>query len=263
MNIENKTVSFLDFLGFKNHINNTPLLELAKKYQQVIINADAMNRKFQTDLRPSLFTQLKHNDTFCWKKIFSDSIILVSKDNSVESCLMLLLYTWKIMQACLASKMPVRGGIVNDEFFMDKEHDIFLGKALTKAYELENQQDWIGISIDDSINKRFQNIFSFKDIPYWDNVFLFYDVPLKNGLTKRMRTINWRFNFVVDKGTKSLFPSSADIRVQKKINNTLDYAKYVVNSGAVYTNDNNNVPIEFSVFWVGATQPPFSHGDEY
>jgi hypothetical protein len=37
-------------------------------------------------------------------------------------------------------QMPFRGGIAYDEMFVDEEKEIFLGRALTKAYELEGAQ---------------------------------------------------------------------------------------------------------------------------
>jgi hypothetical protein len=258
-----KTVAFLDFLGFRNFIENTPLIKLVEKYQRVISIADSLNRNLPNDKRPTIFPNLKTNDPYCRKKVFSDSIILISNNDSLESSLMLLIYTWKIMRACLATNMPLRGGIVFGEFFMDEKQDIFLGKALTNAYELESKQNWIGISIDESVEKRFNKIFTYQDIPLFQNVFLKYDVPLKDGSAKQMRTINWRFNYVVEKGTKSLMPISNNSNVNEKITNTLKYAKYVVKSGEVYTSKDIVSPVEFSVFWVGSNEPPFKHGDEY
>jgi len=40
----------------------------------------------------------------------------------------------------LSMQMPFRGGIAYDEMFVDEEKEIFLGRALTKAYELEGAQ---------------------------------------------------------------------------------------------------------------------------
>ena len=77
-----------------------------------------------------------------------------------------------------------------------------------------------------------------------------------------LHAINWRFNLIVEDGTRSLMPYSLDIDVIKKIHNTLRYAEKVIQSGEVYISDQSAAPIEVRSFSCGSKFPPFPHGDD-
>lgn len=258
-----RAVAFLDILGFKDFIANLSTDNLAEKYTRIISLAEAFNKDLISDhSEPHLLPSLGAGKNWCIKKIFSDSIILIANDESEESCLRLLLYTWKLMQACLSVEMPFRGGIAYDEMFINEVQEIYLGKALTKAFELESSQQWIGVAIHKELSDHYQNIFNGNIHLLLNNIFLKYLVPFKGGGRKELNTINWRYNFIVQKGTRALMPYSNNKSVIEKIKNTLAYAKHVVDSGQIYANNQQIAPIEIRSFWCGAIQPPFPHGDD-
>lgn len=159
--IENRIVSFIDILGFHELVNTTPLEELAKKYDYMISATDAMNRPFRTQAQtPTLFPYQSQNESWCQRYIFSDTIILISNGNDSISCLKLLVYAWRFLQALLAMRLPARGAVVYGELYENARTNIVLGRALTGAYELEQKQQWIGIAIDKSVEEAFPDIFS-------------------------------------------------------------------------------------------------------
>ncbi|MCG2722158.1 MAG: hypothetical protein L6290_09120, partial [Thermodesulfovibrionales bacterium] len=94
------------------------------------------------------------------------------------------------------------------------------------------------------------------------NVFLRYKVPLKENKSQLLHTLNWRWNMIIEKGTRSLFSDSKDKSIQEKVANTLDYAKSVIDSKQVYVKDQEKLPIELRSFYVGSSEPPFRHGDD-
>jgi len=94
------------------------------------------------------------------------------------------------------------------------------------------------------------------------NIFLEHPVPFKGGARRKLHTMNWRFDFCVEDGTRSLMPYSIDKGVILKVQNTLKYAKHVVQSGEVYASDNAIAPLELRRFSCGSKPPPFSHGDD-
>jgi len=260
---EYRAVAFLDILGFKDLINKNSADKVAEKYSRVIDMTKAFNRDLLPDFAgPSLFSSKSKDKRWCISKIFSDSIILVAHDSGEESCLRLLIYVWKLLQACLSMQMPFRGGVAYDEMFVDEEKEIFLGRALTKAYELEGAQEWIGAAIHEDIEKAYPNIFNDDKRPYLKNIFIKYPVPFKGGGIKTLHTINWRFNLIVEEGTRSLMPYSIDKNVINKVQNTLAYSEKIVQSGEVYITDQTSTPIEIRSFWCGSKPPPFPHGDE-
>lgn len=260
-----KTVAFLDILGFKQMIKNESLSELAKKYEKTIGTTGALNKPLfpESDV-PTLFQDHFKDTPWCNSYIFSDSIILISNDENYQSCLKLLVYSWRFTQVLLAAGMPVRGAITFGEIYENVSNGIVLGLALTEAYELEQKQQWIGVAIDSSTELAYPGLFSAikSEKEILKNIFLRYPVPFKDGTTKILHTLNWRFNLIVEKGTRSLFSDQPNAEVDEKIQNTLRYAKKVIDSGKVYVQDQSSLPVELRSFYVGSKEPPFPHGDD-
>lgn len=263
-NTSRRTVAFLDILGFRYAVLTTPLPELADKYEQRIVEADGMNRQMSLGSgTPSLFPSHPPNAPWCQKFVFSDTIILVSLDDSAVSALKLLVYAWRLSQSFIAFQMPLRGGIAFGELYSNPLRNICLGRALTTAYDLERSQAWIGVAIHSSVEEAFPEFFSLENENYGvlNDIFLRYPVPVKSGTSEYLRTLNWRFNLVVEKGTRSLFASDGPPDVMQKVVNTLKYAETVVRSGRIYVADQTNLPVELRSTWIGGKEPPFPHGD--
>ncbi|MDD5154304.1 MAG: hypothetical protein PHR03_06525 [Desulfovibrionales bacterium] len=262
-----KTVAFLDILGFKDKLHDTPLLELASDYERRIIDSLFMNRPFDsTGKTPTLFKDHPPNMPWCMQYVFSDSIILISHDDDVLSCMKLMVYAWRLSQHFLASGTPLRGGIAFGEMYTNPYLNVFFGKALARAYELEGCQNWIGAAIDTSVVERFSKVFKAIDKderPALKYIFFEYPVPFKDGTTKRLRTLNWRWNLVVEKGTRSLFKNAKDDpQVAEKIRNTIKYAEAFVQTGKLYVKNQSGLPVELRTYWIGTKEPPFKHGDD-
>lgn len=263
--IDKKTVAFLDVLGFHELLITTPLYKLAKAYDYSVSITNIMNRQFQlSEQTPTLFPYHKQGDPWCNRYIFSDSIILISNGDDLISCLKLLVYARRLIQTFLAMKFSVRGGIAHGELYENKITNVVMGQALTNAFELEKKQQWIGAAIDETVEHAYPELTAhMKDNNnLLSTIFLRYPVPFKNGITKDLHTLNWRFNLIVQKGTRSLFNENDDADVVEKINNTLAYARTVVNSGNIYSKNEETLPVELRAMWVGDAEPPFKHGDD-
>ncbi|NLC47428.1 MAG: hypothetical protein GX766_09850 [Firmicutes bacterium] len=260
------TVAFLDILGFKDMVKEIPLEELVKKYEYVVGQVtDIFNYNYLVSeglKSRSIFPNHPIGKPYCTKYIFSDSIILFQNGDTSECCLKLLLHAWKITQIFLVMGFPIRGAITHGEIYINNIQKIFVGKALTAAHSLEQSQDWIGVSIDNTVLEAYPDLAKLlknQDSIFY-HVFFEYDVPLKDNTVKRMHTLNWRWNMVVEKGTRSLFPLNKDPKVTRKQENSIRYAKKFVSRKSMYLY--GEVPVEFATLWVGESEPPFKHGDE-
>lgn len=103
-----------------------------------------------------------------WKKAnqsmdvlyFSDSFILYqNKLNYIDTVFFDIIgITQNIFIYLLSKEIPVRGAISFGEFHVDtsKNHNqkIYFGKALVEAYKAEKQENWIGITIEESAYKQ-------------------------------------------------------------------------------------------------------------
>lgn len=269
--MSNRTVAFLDILGFRQLIESKSAEEIGNRFAKVVGQlVPALNRKLPNERggHPTFFPDWNPDRPWCIYHSFSDSIILISDDESEESSLALLIYSLRVTQIMLGSKLPVRGAIVHGEMFIDEGQSMFLGKALTRAYELENQQNWIGVLIDDTVESAFPGILT-GDQPVTglrSALFPRYEVPMKTGKVREYHTLNWRWNLIVDDGTKSMFNDDGTWAAKAKIDEALRYAQFIRKSQLAYVADQNIVPLEVRTL-VFAKGPPGDkyppHGDEY
>ena len=142
-----RTVAFIDILGFKGIVDASSADELGEKFTNVIGKTlPALNGKIgDFPNEPTFFPNYPRDRPYCISFAFSDSIILISNDESEESCLALLIYSLRVSQILIGYGFPVRGAITFGEMYVDRENSLFLGKALTRAYTVEQRQNWIGL----------------------------------------------------------------------------------------------------------------------
>jgi hypothetical protein len=263
--MQKRTVAILDILGFKEMIETTPIDDLSKKFARVVDGVlNKINRQLiQAPSEPSLFGDFGDEKSWCLSFHFSDTIVLISHDDSETSCLKLLVYLRTVTQFLLSSKYPSRGAVSFGEMFVDVDRRMFLGKALTDAHNLEKRQDWIGCAISNSIEVAFPNIFKKSDV--LEKVFPVYQIPMKDGPVQNMRTVNWRWGLVVQGGTKSLFPNIDKWPEKRKIDNTLQFAKSMRITDCAFAPNDSLIPLEVRTMFVGNGPPPpnFQHGDDY
>lgn len=260
-----RTVALLDVLGFRSLIETEPLSSIASMYENAIARANNLNRphhKHPPEI--ALFPEFKANEPWCSIEVFSDSIILISLDESEASCLKLLLYARLLLITMLAAKLPVRGAVAAGELYYNQQHRVTLGKALTTAYELEQRQEWVGAAIHSSVWEAYPSLLAQLSDPGNGLHYYFreYAVPMKCGHREQLRILNWRFNTVADCGTRKLLENARVDRTPLKFNNTIQYAKDIKESGALYLVEGSVRPVELGTFWIGRNEPPFAHGDD-
>jgi hypothetical protein len=277
-----RAVAFVDVLGFRAKIFTVPLDKLATDYERAIAQIRALNQPLvPAPGEVHLFPTEAPSDRWCIQYIFSDSIILIALGDDDRNTLKLLVYVWRLTQALLAFGMHPRGAIAFGEMHVNEPQGVFLGKALTEAYLLEQRQDWIGVALDPSIERRYAHLVNAIASPAngQPSFLARHMVPLKRSrprfLAPALRllpllsyerqslvVINWRWNFVAKAGTRALLPASERRTVRAKVANTIAYLKRIVSSGRLYPTDQARVPVELRTFWVGDEEPPFRHGDD-
>lgn len=256
-----RAVAYFDVLGFKNKINNISLDIISADYERLIKNTDG---EFSID------NGKIRQEQVCYRYIFSDSLFLIAKEDSPESFIDLVSYSWRMMQQFLASGFPLRGAITYGEIYANLEKHIFLGKAITEAVTLEMNQNWIGAIVDQTAITQYEMIFQGDDVQsvIMGVLLPIYDVPLKGGLRQDYHVINWRQNIVSEDGIKALFRNEPyDIGAQTKIDNTLRFSKAIVDLGTTYFKD-EAIPQRYRKLYIGHkvpinAGPMFQNGDEY
>lgn len=85
---------------------------------------------------------------------FSDSVVFYSRDDSYDCLKTMLFVCGEFMNIviCGPSRM-LRGAIARGEFYVDPEVNAYVGQALIDAYRLEERQDWLGLSLHESVER--------------------------------------------------------------------------------------------------------------
>lgn len=160
-----KFVAYLDILGFKELINSAPLSEVRKKLDYLI----------------SLLNQsaVSYNDSLDIIR-FSDSIILISKTDSLADFDTLILCIMHIQTHAIQSEIPIKGSISFGEIIYEKEISLLLGKPVINAYLLQEEIKFIGVVIDSKAHEQLDRFLLTKNCKSKEYI-IKGSIPTKSG----------------------------------------------------------------------------------
>jgi hypothetical protein len=172
-------VAFIDIMGFKDKIyreNHMTILPTMQNLQQAlsVINKEAILLlegqvdDAQKDIPIKSVIRVI---------IFSDSILLVSLDDSYQSALKITVGANWIITNAFRNQLPIKGAIAHGLFTADLPKSLYFGRPLIDAYELQNELCFYGVVMHHSMDKHLVD----KKYPRIVHHKL-YSVPLKNGV---------------------------------------------------------------------------------
>ena len=133
--LTNSWIVYFDILGFSSWVQDNPCFVL---------------EQYEAALQASTVS-----DTVMVDKIhFSDTFLFYSIDNSPQAYSWLQCIAKNFMLRCIYKKIPLRGAIAHGEFYVDKSKGVYFGKALIDAYKEAESQDWVGLIIEKSAEKK-------------------------------------------------------------------------------------------------------------
>lgn len=106
----------------------------------------------------------------------SDSVVVISKDDSIESFCCFCHAVGRIFNKCILLGRFMTAAMACGQTYVDKEKIIFGGVAYDKAYNLQEQMDYYGILSDPSIIDYFTQNINCLDENYLCYKKHFYDV---------------------------------------------------------------------------------------
>jgi hypothetical protein len=149
-------VAFFDILGFGSWVEN----EGSKKvftYVRGFLNLMVRSSLPGSTVHQDMSVDIQKSDIGYIN--FSDSIVFYSRNDSYHCLKAMLTVCGEFMNIviCGPSRM-LRGAIAHGEFYADPKANAYVGKALIDAFYLEEDQDWLGLSLHDSVEavKYFQ-----------------------------------------------------------------------------------------------------------
>lgn len=164
-----KFVLYLDIMGFKERVNR---LEIENLREQ-LLRFKTKNNK----LKPLLESK---TNTLIHMAQFSDSIVLVSSDTTIEDLNRISKAATILMQTALQTGFALRGALAKGHMVFDNDHQLFFGKALVDAYLLEEELCYYGVVFHESMEETVFKALSQKpDMPIED-----MKIPLKKGKSR-------------------------------------------------------------------------------
>ena len=183
---ENHVVAVCDILGYSNLVREHSLQELVNYHLSNIFNVISSSIPTRIE-NTSVPTQVGLQETGAVGHVsFSDTVIIYSLTDDRDGCKNVLDAVYRLL--CIPMNTPYyryRIGIAYGEMYVDRNKDIYIGKALVEAHDLEMLQEWSGASLTDSAANMFKDHFP------ENSMIVDYDVPIKGNNTKRLSVVNW------------------------------------------------------------------------
>ena len=122
--------------------------------------------------------------------IFSDGILFFSLSDQDSDLVAILIMVSELFGRSLHNCVPpLRGGIAHGEFFYNFKLNLFCGVPFVNAYSIGETAQWSGIVVDERVAEHYKKVL----LPTSHNgsIISQWDVPCKNGQTRKSYVINW------------------------------------------------------------------------
>jgi hypothetical protein len=190
---ERRYVGLFDLMGFSDVVeragnDHAPTRELLLLLHAAARNAERMMAT--GDVGEQRLGRAEHVSGQLRILQFSDSILVLTKDASASSSLLVQLTGQAMFLAALHHGVILRGAIACGLMTADFDHSVFFGQPLIDAHRLEARQAWYGIALHPSANlaEDEQQELGYDDIP----VSMPYPVPMKKQTEQEeLCVINW------------------------------------------------------------------------
>lgn len=186
---KNYLLAICDIMGFSRQIEQYDLSsiinvcfgDLKKTMHHSIFKKDFPNES------PDIKELRNQNEIgFAW---FSDTILLYTLEDTDEKCAKLVeTVGWLLFENMFNPNTRLRAAISYGEAYIDKEEDIYVGKAILSALKLEKDQEWSGGALTHEAEKRIPEYLKNEEGYTW---LTYYDVPLKSRGREKLLAINW------------------------------------------------------------------------
>jgi hypothetical protein len=173
----NRYVAFIDIMGFKDIVMRTQHDDLYKMMEK-IKSCSELNSSIQWGQKDGVSNQDLIRTT-----MYSDSIIIYSKNDSYESLNSIVCTVSGLVSDLFVETIPHKGALSFGKMTLDFKKSIFVGEPLIDAYLLQEELYFYGIVLQGSVERKFDQfqlegkLFSFtKD----------YLCNFKNGNSKHL-----------------------------------------------------------------------------
>jgi hypothetical protein len=214
-------VAVCDILGYGNLVKDTPLEEVINYHIENfrIVLASSIPRFESLSVAPT--SDQVFRERLVGHVAFSDTVLIYSLADDLNGYKNVVDVVWGLLsRPILYPQLRFRIGVSYGDFYHNSEKNIYVGKALIEAYELEKRQEWCGGALTKPAEEKMGSY----------ALLTLYDVPVKLNKTESLLAINWTLakHDVIDKADGWMprdygyaIPSTEEeIEIERKLRNT-------------------------------------------
>ncbi len=172
-------VAFLDILGFKDRVFRDNLKTIRKdllSFRKIIDEIEQFPKNIKTDPdNPFLITGK------VIPVIFSDSILLVSSNDTGISFFYTAFRTQQIIERAISLGLPIKGAIAFGDQTAYTTKSLYFGKPLIDAFELQGEILLYTAALHHTAEQRIKELNSPDISSFISPLFIKYKTPLKQG----------------------------------------------------------------------------------
>jgi hypothetical protein len=228
----NRFVAFLDIMGFKDMVlRNTheTVLNTMESFQRSIetIEKDA-EMDLATGRIESNFSKNSPISGIVRPVFFSDSVILVSSDDSPLSASRVFAEVEWVWETAMTKGIPIKGAIAYGEHTANFDKHLHFGKPMIDAYELHNEVLLYGIVLHHSMEKY---LISNDMMELFENYELHrYQTPLTDGKIYHYIVAFPQGHFFKQCNPESVISqlyNTVSGNTRRYVDNTLDFVRWL------------------------------------
>jgi hypothetical protein len=223
-------VAFLDIMGFKDMIlrkSHEDVKKILEPFSSLFwaIEKIAHDSLSQITFKSNSSVVLP-TEGLVRSVIFSDSIILVSIDDSKDSFVNLLATLGWVLKYAFINIIPIKGAIAYGDQTADFNRSLHFGRPLIDAFELQKELQLYGVILHHTMEKRLSELNIINNLE--DKYIFKYPVPMKSGKINHLM-LDWTGWSSKDESLKLVtrLYNSVSGAPRLYVDNSLDYVKWV------------------------------------
>jgi hypothetical protein len=222
---DNRYVAYIDIMGFKD-------LVARSKHEDIY----GMMKKIAISKKINSSVNWGHvNSNLISTTMYSDSIMLYSKDGSYESLYSLICATSSLISDLFMEGIPHKGSLAYGIMTLDSKQSIFFGQPLIDSFLLQEELYFYGIVVHATVEEKIN---SFKESK---KKFVFvkdYSCYFKNGNSKNLVV----YPMLADSAVRTLKDSKEEVAIfdnsiRKLRNRTSGQLRKYIDNTETFLND--------------------------
>lgn len=146
-NNNKRFVAFFDILGFKDMVLKQGHADVLKKLEKLKSTTEQLEGNIWSKEITNLL-KISFSEDQTRSITFSDSLIIFSKDDTIEDCMKMMFQSYFVIQNALYNSIPIKGAISFGEVYVDFEKSLFFGQPIIDAFLLHEDLHMLDIVLD-------------------------------------------------------------------------------------------------------------------